>query len=67
MSSWVAAVVAAAAFTLTYVFCVRPMMHRRGKGEEVALAAEDPEIADLREELRALRAHDASRRQPPEG
>jgi hypothetical protein len=67
MSSWVAAVVAAAAFTLTYVFCVRPMMHGSGKGEEVALAAEDPEIGDLRAELRALRAHDSSRRQPPQG
>jgi hypothetical protein len=67
MSSWVAALVAAAAFTLSYVFCVRPMMHAKGKGQEVALAAEDPEIADLRAELRALRAHDSSPRPPPEG
>jgi hypothetical protein len=67
MSTGLAVLVAAAAFTLTYVFCVRPMMHGRAKREVVALAAEDPEIADLREELRALRAHDASRRQPPEG
>jgi hypothetical protein len=38
-----------------------------GKGEEVALTAEDSEIADLRQELRALRAHDSSRQQPAEG
>jgi hypothetical protein len=67
MSTGLAVLVAAAAFTLTYVFCVRPMMHGRGKVEEVAVAAENPDIADLREELRALRAHDSSRRQPPEG
>jgi hypothetical protein len=65
MSAWLSLLVAAAAFTLTYLFCVRPMMHGWGKGEEVAVAAEDSEIADLREELRALRAHDSSRRQPP--
>ena len=63
MSTWLAVLVAAAAFTLTYVFCVRPMMHGRGTGEEVA---EDPEIGELRKELRALRAHDSSRREPPE-
>ena len=67
MSTWLAVLFAAAAFTLTYVFCVRPMMRGMGKGEEVALAAEDSEIADLREELRALRAHDSSRQQPAEG
>ena len=67
MSTWLAMLVAAAAFTLTYLFCVRPMMHGRGNGEEVALAAEDPEIAELRKELRALQANDSSRRQPPIG
>ncbi|PXX06254.1 hypothetical protein [Mycolicibacterium moriokaense] len=67
MSTWLAVLVAAAAFTLTYVFCVRPMMRGRGNGEDVAVAAVDPEIAELREELRALRAQDSSRRQPPEG
>jgi hypothetical protein len=66
VSTWLAVLVAAAALTLTYLFCVRPMMHGRGNGEEVALAAEDHEIADLREELRALRAQDSSRRQPPQ-
>ena len=39
----------------------------RAQTGEIALAAKDTEIADLREELRTLRAHDASRRQPPEG
>ena len=65
MSTGLAMLIAAAAFTLTYVFCVRPMMHGRGTGEEAALATDDPEIAELREELRALRAHHSSRRQPP--
>jgi hypothetical protein len=62
MSSWLAVLVAAAAFTLTYVFCVRPMIQGRGKGAELAVAAEDPEIAELREELCGLRSHDSSRR-----
>jgi hypothetical protein len=54
MSTWVAALVAAAAITLTYVFCVRPMMH--GRGRAAASRTEDPEIAQRREELRALKA-----------
>ena len=66
MSTWLAVLVAAAAFTLTYVFCVRPMMRGRAKGKEVALATEDPEIVELRKELRALQAQE-SQRQPPEG
>ena len=66
MSISVAALVAAAAFTLTYLFCVRAMMHGSGKGEEGASAV-DAEVAGLRKELRALRAHDSSRRGPPEG
>jgi hypothetical protein len=59
MSTWVAALVAAAAITLTYVFCVRPMM----RGRAAAAPAEDPEIAQLREELRVLRAQ---QEQPPQ-
>ena len=58
MSTWVAALVAAAAITLTYVFCVRPMMRGRASDSR----AEDPEIAGLREELRVLRAQ---QEQPP--
>ena len=61
MSTWVAALVAAAAITLTYVFCVRPMMH--GRGRATTSRAEDPEIAQLRDELRVLRAQ---RDQPPQ-
>jgi hypothetical protein len=52
MSTWLAALVAAAAITLTYVFCVRPMM----RGRAAASRAEDPEITQLREKLRALQA-----------
>jgi hypothetical protein len=62
MSTWVAALVAAAAITLTYVFCVRPMMH--GRGRAAAAPAEDPEIAHLRKELRGLRAQHEQQRQP---
>ena len=58
MSTWVAALVAAAAITLTYLFCVRPMM----RGRAADSPAEDPEIAQLREELRVLRAQ---HEQPP--
>jgi hypothetical protein len=54
MSTWVAALVAGAAITLTYLFCVRPMLN--GRGRATASSAEDPEIAQLREELRVLRA-----------
>jgi hypothetical protein len=62
MSTWVAALVAAAAITLTYVFCVRPMMHARGRA--AASQAEDPEIAPLREELRVLRVQREQHPQP---
>jgi hypothetical protein len=65
MSSWAAALVAAATITLTYFFCVRPMLAGRGQGR--ALGPDDAKIAELREELRALRAPDSSRRQPPQG
>ena len=58
MSTWVAALVAAAAITLTYVFCVRPMLRGRAADSH----AEDPEIV-LREELRVLRAQ---QKQPPQ-
>jgi hypothetical protein len=59
VSTWVAALVAAAAITLTYVFCVRPMMRGRAADSQ----AEGPEIAQLREELRVLRAQ---QEQPPQ-
>jgi hypothetical protein len=62
MSTWMAALVAAAAITLTYVFCVRPIMH--GRGRAAASRAEDPEITQLREELSALQAQ-RTHRPPP--
>ena len=62
MSTWVAALVAAAAITLTYLFCVRPMMHGRSRAAKPR--AEDTEIAELREELRALRS-EQPHKQPP--
>jgi hypothetical protein len=60
MNSWVAALVAAAAITLTYVFCVRPMM----RGRPADSHADDPEIVQLREELRVLRAQQDRPPQP---
>ena len=60
MSTWVAALVAAAAITLTYVFCVRPMM----RGRTADARSKDPEIAQLREELRVLRAQQEQQPQP---
>jgi hypothetical protein len=59
MSTWVVALVAAVAITLTYLFCARPMM----RGRAADSRAEDPEVVQLREELRALRAQQA---QPPQ-
>jgi cytochrome c-type biogenesis protein CcmH/NrfG len=63
MSTWVAALVAAAAITLTYLFCVRPMM--QGHGQAATSRAEDHEIAKLREELRALRCEQLHKQPPP--
>jgi hypothetical protein len=60
MPTWLAAVIALAAVTAVYFFCIRPM---RSGGCAMSGAGEDPElarqIADLREELRVLRAQDA--------
>ena len=60
MSTSVAALVAATAITLTYLFCVRPIMAGRGRQRGFG---SDAKIAELRE----LRAFDSSRGQPPEG
>lgn len=60
MSTWVAALVAAAAITLTYMFCVRPMM----RGRAAHSSTDDPEIVQLREELRVLRAQQEQHPQP---
>ncbi len=62
MPTWVAALIAVAAITATYYFCIRPM--RRGEcgmaaGQYQPDEARNREIAELREELRILRAEDA--------
>lgn len=78
MSTWTAALVAVAAIGLTYLLCVRPMMRGRGHCGMPAGASHDSEgagvtkreIAELREDLRILRAQDQVRRQqapPAEG
>lgn len=62
MPVWIAAVIALAAVAATYVSCIRP--HLRGSG--CGMAGSDAEqstdtarqIAELREELRVLRAQD---------
>jgi hypothetical protein len=58
-STWLAAVVALAAITLTYFTCVRPHLPgRRGGrvGPHSEDRAVDRQLADLRDELRALQA-----------
>lgn len=62
MPTWLAAFVAVAAIAVTYLFCIRPM--RRGGHCGMADtcrsdAERERELADLREELRILRAADA--------
>ena len=61
MPTWLAALVAVAAITAVYFFCIRPM--RNGNCAMSGGSVRDPEldrqIADLREELRVLRAQDS--------
>lgn len=56
MSAWLAALLAAAAIGLTYLFCVRPMT--RDRAQQRTVPAENEEIAELRQELRTLRDQD---------
>lgn len=56
MSVWLAGVVALAAITVTYVFCIRPHLRMSGAEQDTEL---DRQVAELREELRVLRAQDA--------
>jgi hypothetical protein len=61
MSTWIAAAVAIAAIAATYFFCVRPM--RQGRCAVSTSSSSDAEterqLAELREELRVLRAQDS--------
>ena len=61
MSTWIPAFVAVAAIAATYFFCVRPAM--RGRCAMNRSAGHDPDterqVAELREELRVLRAQDS--------
>lgn len=61
MSTWIAAFVAVAAIAATYFFCVRPAMRGRCamSGTTDGDLATDQQIAQLREELRVMRAQDA--------
>ena len=61
MSTWIAAFIAVAAVGATYFFCVRPAT--RGRCGMNRTAGHDPsterQVAELREELRVLRAQDS--------
>jgi len=63
MSTWLAALIAVAAITVTYFSCVRP--HLRGRGQSATSGGSTPgaevnrQVAELREELRVLRAQDS--------
>ncbi|MGH3843815.1 MAG: hypothetical protein ACRDS0_20565, partial [Pseudonocardiaceae bacterium] len=63
MSAWIAALIVVAAVTVTYFSCVRPMLRgpahcgmARGSGPQTGI---DRQIAELREDLRVLRAQDS--------
>jgi hypothetical protein len=60
-SGWLASVVAVVAIAMTYLICVRP--HLRGRRTGVESQSEnqavDRQLADLRDDLRALRDHNA--------
>lgn len=60
MSTWVAAAIAVAAILATYFFCVRPAIRGRcAMSASPGLGAENErQLADLREEVRVLRAQD---------
>lgn len=63
MSVWVAALIALAAVTATYFSCLRPHMRGSGCGMTGSDAKRQADtarqLADLREDLRVLRAQDA--------
>ena len=71
MSTWIAAAIAVAAVAATYFSCVRPMLRGRcassgtlgqnaeAQNAEISNQETDRQVAELREELRMLRAQDA--------
>lgn len=72
MSAWIALLIAVAAVSTTYVSCIRPMrqgrctpsssMARRATGSESSWMQRTEtarQLAELREEVRILRAQDA--------
>jgi hypothetical protein len=64
MSVWVAGLIAVAAITATYFSCVRPHLRGRAGCGMAATGGQqgtelDRQVAELREELRVLRAQDA--------
>jgi hypothetical protein len=64
MPVWIAGLIALGAITATYFSCVRPHLRNRGDcgmtGSPAQGDAElDRQVAELREELRVLRAQDA--------
>jgi hypothetical protein len=72
MPTWFAAVIALAAITVTYLFCVRPMLRGRCATTATDTALDeretDRQLGELREEVRILRAQDAlGAGQPPSG
>ncbi|MEC3974424.1 hypothetical protein [Amycolatopsis sp. H20-H5] len=60
MPTWFVAAVAIAAVTVTYFSCVRPMLRERGHCDAPGRGGDlDRRIAELREEVRVLRAQDS--------
>ncbi len=63
ITTGIAALIALAAITATYIFCIRPMVRGRGacaamSGRSGQDAEVDRQLAELREELRVLRSQD---------
>ena len=58
MSTWIAAVIAVAAITVTYFSCVRPMLRGRSQCGPARDPELDRQIAELRTEVRRLRTEE---------